>query len=481
MNLNYLREMKNFFENSRPSSESILEELQSLKQNDIPLNTGKTMAYVYEPEPEAYTLIQKAYSMYLTENGLDPTAFRSVLKMERDVIDLALQLLGGDEHGAGNFTFGGTESIMLAIKAARDYARDYFPEKNKPNIVLPVTAHAAFFKACHYLGVEAKVVAVSAESYIPSITDIQSTIDEHTIMLVASAPSYAHGVMDPVEEIAALAKSHNLLCHVDACVGGLYLPFARMCGYDIPAFDLSVEGVTSISADFHKYGYTAKGASCILYKEKSLRKYQIYTCAAWSGYAVVNPTVLSSKTSGSLAACWANFNFLGASGYQEIVNQTQSARNKVEEFLRDSAHYRILGKPIMNMIAFTSDDIDLFALMKLMNEKGWYIQLQFAHENSPTNIHLSINRANVEYIDEFINDLKEITQTLEGKEKNTLPFPSEMLSQFTPEMMGQLKAGLGLGDGDLPDDMSVITQIMDEAPPHIRAMMLQEFMNDLLR
>lgn len=473
--------MKNFFDKDRPSSADIMQSLRALKSGDIPLQTGKTMAYVYEPSPEAYQLQREAYTEYLTENGIDPTAFQSVLKLEHDVIGLALDLLGGDEASAGNFTFGGTESIMLAIKSARDYAREHRAEITRPNIVLPVTAHAAFFKACHYLCVDPVVVPVDKDTFVPEMSSIEDAIDSNTIMLIASAPSYTHGVMDPVSDIAALAQRKGLLCHVDACVGGFYLPFARMAGYDIPAFDLSVEGVTSISADFHKYGYTAKGASCILYKEKSLRKYQIYTCADWSGYAVVNPTVLSSKTSGSLAACWANFSSLGAKGYEEIVSQTQEARIKVENYLKQSEHYRVLGRPVMNMIAFTSDHIDLFNCVKMMKEKGWYIQLQFEHGISPTNIHLSVNRANVPFIDDFINDLTEVTALLVGQEKSALPFPKEMLAQLTPEMLAQLKSGLGVGDGEVPEDMTLVSRLLNEAPPQIRAMMLQEFMNDLLR
>jgi sphinganine-1-phosphate aldolase len=173
--------MNPFFSESSPNSSEIEKSLHDLKTNDLPWESGKVMAYVYEPDPEAYALIKKAYMMFLTENGLDPTAFSSLLKMEQDVIDIAIELLGGDKNSAGNFTFGGTESIMLAVKSARDFIREKHPENTKPNIVLPVTAHAAFFKACHYLCVEAKVIEVDEESFLPSISDYEKVIDEHTI------------------------------------------------------------------------------------------------------------------------------------------------------------------------------------------------------------------------------------------------------------------------------------------------------------
>lgn len=474
--------MNSFFNEDRPSSSDVEQSLRDLKANDLPWKSGKVMAYVYEPDPEAYALIQKAYMMFLTENGLDPTAFSSLLKMEQDVIDIAIELLNGDKNSAGNFTFGGTESIMLAVKAARDFAKEKYPKNTKPNIVLPVTAHAAFFKACHYLSVEAKVVAVDEESFTPSIADYEKAIDEQTLMLVCSSPSYAHGVVDPVVDVAALAKSKNLLCHVDACVGGMYLPFAKRLGFDIPDFDFSVEGVTSISMDFHKYGYTAKGASCVLYKERELRKYQIYTCSEWSGYSIVNPTVLSSKTGGSLAACWANLQFLGAKGYEEIVRGTQSAKLKVEEAVKGMDALRLLGKPAMNMIAFSSDKIDLFALSSLMKEKGWYIQLQFKHGISPTNIHLSINQANVVHIDAFIDDLRACVNELENSNVDaSIPFPEELIASLTPEMVNQLKGALGVGDGEAPDDLTLVNRILDAAPPHIRDMILKEFVNGLFR
>ncbi|MEM9545072.1 MAG: aspartate aminotransferase family protein [Bacteroidota bacterium] len=474
--------MIDFFDANRPSSDEVIQMLTGLKSNDLPWQNGKVMAYVYEPEPEAYALIKKAYTMFLTENGLDPTAFSSLLHMEKEVIDIALQILGGDENSAGNFTFGGTESIMLAVKAARDYAREKNPHISQPNIVLPVTAHAAFFKACHYLCVEIKLVEVDPDSFTPRASDFETQIDENTILLVASAPSYAHGVMDPIEDIAALARRRDLLFHVDACVGGMYLPFAKRAGFEVPPFDFSVPGVTSISMDFHKYGYTAKGASCILHKHKDIRKFQIYTCSQWSGYSVVNATVLSSKTGGSLAACWANLHYLGSKGYEEIVRKTQSAKQDVEAAIERNSSLKLLGKPVMNMVAFASEDIDLFALASLMKERGWYIQLQFRNGVSPTNIHLSINRANVDHIPDFINELEECVGQLAGQNlKIEMPFPIEMLEMLTPEMVNQLKEGLGISDGEAPKDLTLVNRILDAASPNIRDMIIREFMNGLFR
>ncbi|MGK0389975.1 MAG: sphinganine-1-phosphate aldolase, partial [Maribacter sp.] len=217
-------------------------------------------------------------------------------------------------------------------------------------------------------------------------------------------------------------------------------------------------------------------------KERELRKYQIYTCSDWSGYSVVNATVMSSKTGGSLAACWANFQFLGVKGYEEIVRGTQSAKLKVEEAIKGIAALRLLGKPVMNMIAFSSEKIDLFSLVNLMKAKGWYIQLQFKHGISPTNIHLSINQANVVHIDTFIDDLQTCVKELESSTVNTsLPFTDELLASLTPEMVNQLKGALGVSDGEAPDDLTMVNRILDAAPPHIRDMILREFVNGMFR
>ena len=237
----------------RPAEE-ILEQLAQLKQHDVAWESGKVLAYVYEPKKETEAVTKAAYSMYLIENGLDPTAFPSLLQLENQLMGIAIDLLNGDEETVGSFTSGGTESIILAVKTARDYYKDKQPEIAVPEMIIAETAHAAFHKAGHYLGVKVVVAPVNKETFELEVDAVEKLITPNTILLVGSAPSYAHGVIDPIEELAALAKKNNLLCHVDACVGGFYLPFAKKAGYDIPAFDFSVDGVTSMSADFHKYG-----------------------------------------------------------------------------------------------------------------------------------------------------------------------------------------------------------------------------------
>jgi sphinganine-1-phosphate aldolase len=307
----------------------ILSELESFKAHDLPWQDGKVFAYVYDSGPEGNDLLKKAYSMYLSENALDPTVFPSTLKLENDIISMAASLVGGGDDTVGNFTTGGTESIMLAVKTARDYFRKIKPEISQPELVLPHTAHAAFHKACHYLDVKAVVVPVDALTFKAIPSEMEKAITPNTILMVGSAPGYAQGVIDPIPDMAAIAQKHDILFHTDACVGGLFLPFAKKLGYDIPPFDLSVPGVTSLSMDFHKFGYAAKGASAVLYNSRDLRRFQLFAHSGWAGYTIINTTILSSKGGGPLAACWAILHLLGEEGYLRIVKGCMEATQKI--------------------------------------------------------------------------------------------------------------------------------------------------------
>lgn len=468
-------------------AEDILQELSAMKAQDVPWRSGKVLAYVYEPQKETEALTKAAYQLYLSENGLDPTAFPSLLKLENDLIGMAKNLLGGDQETVGNFTSGGTESIILAVKTARDYYRKHRPEIKEPELIVGETAHAAFHKAGHYLGVKIVVLPVDKQTFKVDPKLVEEAINVNTIMLVGSAPSYAHGVIDPIKELAALAKANGLLCHVDACVGGFYLPFARMAGYDIPAFDFSVEGVTSMSADFHKYGYAAKGASCILHKNRDLRSHQIFACSSWSGYTIVNPTVLSSKTGGPLAGAWATLKHIGQQGYIDIVKGCQEATERCQAGIEEIPELAVMGTPDMNLVAIVSKDpaINVFAISDWMAKRGWHIQVQLASSCAQEALHLSINRANIAFIPELIADLKEAIAILKEKEAAPMSLDPQMfapmLENMNAEVFDNLAGMLGLGgDGSgLPDNLEMINNILNQLPAAQRNVLLTEFMNKL--
>lgn len=379
---------------------------------------------------------------------------------------------------------GGTESIMLAVKTARDYFRDKRPDIQVPEMIVGETAHAAFHKAGHYLGVKVIMAPVDRDTFRLDVDAVKALITDNTILLVGSSPSYAHGVIDPIEELAALALERDILCHVDACVGGFYLPFARKAGYDIPPFDFQVPGVTSMSADFHKYGYAAKGASCVLQKNRALRRYQIFTCSSWAGYSIVNPTVLSSKTGGPLAGAWATMQHIGEAGYLQMVRDCQTATAQCLAGLKEIPALAVLGQPDMNMVAIRSTDprVSVFAIADYMAERGWHIQVQLASSCGPEALHLSINPNNLPHMEALLQTLKEAIATLQQREAPTeamdMSFIAPMLDQLTPETFDQLAEGLGL-DGGLPDQLEMINTLLNHLPPEQRNALLTEFMNKL--
>lgn len=463
---------------------TILTELSGLKQADVPWQQGRVFAYIYDAGPEAMGLVKDAYSMFLVENGLDPTSFPSCLELEKRVIGMAIDLVNGGPEARGSFTSGGTESIMLSLKTARDRARDLYPEITRPQIVIAETGHPAFHKACAYLGMEAVTVAVDPDTFQAIPAAMEDAVTDQTILMVGSAPSYAHGVIDPIEELAEIAARHDLLFHTDSCVGGMYLPFARELGYDIPPFDLSVPGVTQLSMDFHKWGYAAKGASSILYKHGEMRKYQIFAWSGWTGYTVINPTVSSTKSGGPVAGCWAILNHMGREGYLAMVEQTQAASRRIIDAVNALPSLRVMGDPQTNLFAMTSETLDIFALAEEMKTRGWFIQPQFGFSNSSANIHLSVGASNVPHVDEFIRDLTECEALLRERGARLLPgLPPELNAALQGAQGGNVFETLSLATGkdfdELPERMDDINNLLNHLPAPVRDQLMVEFVNRL--
>lgn len=466
------------------SAQSILEQLESKKSNDIPWQSGKTFAFIYDAGNEAMDLVHKAYDCFLTENALDPTAFPSILEMEKDVVGMAADLVNAPDTAAGTFTSGGTESVMLMVKAIRDYTRQHKSEIKTPEIVLPATGHSCFYKACAYFDLKPVSVPVDGTTFLPNVADMEAAITDNTVLLVASAPSYAHGVIDPISEIGALAQKHDLFFHVDACVGGFYLPFVKKLGYDIPDFDFTVPGVTSMSMDLHKFGYAAKGASLIIFRDGNLKKYQIYACATWTGYSVVNPGITSSRSGGPVAAAWAILNYLGEDGYKKIVGPTMEASQKLIKGINGIEGLRVLGTPSMNLIAFTCEGFNTFSLMEEMKAKGWYLQAQLAYENSPENLHITVGLTNIPFIDELLSDLAEATARLikDPPKTDADGLPEDILNlleNITPEIFEEVSKMLGAGEGDLPERMDTVNSLLNQLSAPAREKILIEFVHKL--
>ncbi|MEW5946054.1 MAG: aminotransferase class V-fold PLP-dependent enzyme [bacterium] len=356
-------------------------------------------------------------------------------------------------------------------------------------MVLPFTAHAAFYKAGHYLGVRPVTVPVKDGTFRADVDAMEAAIGTNTILLAASAPGYAHGVVDPIEEIGRLAMEKNLLFHVDACVGGIHLSYMRKLGMNVPEFDLSVPGVTSLSVDLHKYGYSAKNASLILYKNRDLRRYQIFACSRWPGYTVVNPTAGSSKTGGALAAAWATLNYLGDDGYGRIVAEVMGATRLVVEGIRRIEGLEIQGEPDMCMFSFcsTSDRLNVYRLADEMKARGgWYLQPQFARGNSRSNLHVSFTSMTVPRARELLADLE---ATVKDLMKEPAAAPSGGLSaavenldlKLDEETFDALLEMAGISGDEPPARMEEINSILEALPDDMTEHIVRTYINRILR
>jgi glutamate/tyrosine decarboxylase-like PLP-dependent enzyme len=305
--------------------------------------------------------------------------------------------------------------------------------------------------------------------------------------LVGSAISYAHGVVDPIEDLGRLALERNLLLHFDACMGGFLLPYFRRLGAPVPAFELNVPGVTSISMDLHKYAFAAKGASVIIHRDKELRRHQIYACSDWTGYTIINATVQSTKSAGPLAAAWAVLNFIGDDGYLEIARQVLDATRRIADGIEKIPGLRLLGRPEMNLVAFTSDEVGVFHIIDEMKDRRWYIQPQLAYQNSKENIHLSINPASVKWVDEMLRDLRECVAIARTRPtgETAAALQSALAgidtAKLSNETFAQMLGMAGIEGTRLPERMAEINEILNSLPVPLRERLLVEYLNDLMR
>ena len=466
-------------------AQDLFAKLETFRKDDLKWQEGRAFGYVFDPGKNVMAVGKKAYSAFLSENGLDFTVFQSLQRLERELAAFGARHLRGDEQVVGNFSSGGTESIILAVKAARDYSREKRPDVQYPEMILPTTAHAAFHKAAHYLDIKIVPVAVDPLSFKVHAADMQAAITTNTIMMVGSAPSYAQGVIDPIAELGDIALEKDVWLHTDACMGGFLLPYFKRLGEPVPDFDFSVPGVSSISMDLHKYAYSPKGASLVLYRNKDLRRHQIFACSSWIGYTIINNAVQSSKSGGPMAAAWAVLNYLGDEGYLEIARNKLAAVKKIAAGIAAIDGIRLLAQPQMSLVAFTSDTVNVFHIIDEMNARGWYIQPALSFDNSPAHIHLSINASNVGWEEDLLKDLAECVQiaaTLpEGDLVKMVRGGLEQidLENVSDEDIKGLLAMAGIGDGGLPDRMADINGILDALPAKAREKILTSFVNDL--
>ncbi|HEY0521372.1 MAG TPA: aminotransferase class V-fold PLP-dependent enzyme [Ilumatobacteraceae bacterium] len=389
--------------NSGMSADAVFAHLDEVQRDDVRWRDGRAFSLVYYGGPDVLAVAEEAYRRYSTENALNTDAFPGLRSIQSDVVAIVAGWLQAADEGAGFMTSGGTESILMAVKAARERGRK---EHNitSPNVVLPTSAHAAFEKGCYYFGLESRRVAVDAE-WRADVAAMEAAVDENTVLLVGSAPQYPQGVIDPISDIAALAAARDINCHVDACMGGVTLTYLERLGEAVPPWNFSVPGVTSISVDLHKYGYTAKGASVIMHRNKRLRSYQTFVTDNWLGGTYGSSGVLGTKGGGSMAAAWAVMHHLGNDGYLRVTKAARAACLELAAAVAAVPQLLVRAHPDATLLAFGAADeaeVDIYAVADALWRRGWYVDRQ----GPPPSLHCTVSVVHDGKIGEFVADLR---------------------------------------------------------------------------
>ncbi|MCA9711771.1 MAG: aspartate aminotransferase family protein [Myxococcales bacterium] len=451
-------------------ADDVLAAMDEAASDDARWREGKTMSLVFHPGDEVSDFVKRAYTRFFSENALNPSAFPSLRRFENEVVAMSAQLLGGDAQVVGNMTSGGSESILMAVKAARDWAAAERSVRGIPQVLLPRSAHPAFPKACSYFGLE-PVFTPQADDFGADPRAMKKAISRRTIMIVGSAPAYPQGVVDPIEDIAELARRNSLWCHVDACVGGFMLPFVRDLGYPVPPFDFDVPGVTSISADLHKYGYAAKGASVLLYRDARRRRYQYFAFTDWPGGIYASPTMTGTRPGGAIAAAWAVMQHLGRDGYRRLAADVMAATDEIVRGVAGIPGIEVLGTPHMSVLALGSREVDVYAVGDELGLRGWHIDRQ----QHPPSLHLTVQHGHVGRTDRFLSDLRtavSASRRARGRrlaERTALALTGAVLRALPARVGRALTLGaasrLGLGQGGgLPERSAPMYGMMASLP-----------------
>ncbi|MDR2525180.1 MAG: aspartate aminotransferase family protein [Oscillospiraceae bacterium] len=392
---------KSRFPQEGAAREEVLAQLEAYQQVDGDWKAGKTWSLVYYAGEEVTRLAEEAYLKYFHTNALNPFVFRSLKRLETETLSMAADLFHGGEGVVGSLTSGGSESILMAVKTYRDEARAAKPQIKEPEVIVPVSVHAAFEKAAHYFGVKL-VHAPLAADYRVDIDAVKRLITPNTILLVGSAPQYPHGVIDPIAALSELAVQHGLRLHVDACLGGFTLPFIKELGGEVPDFDFALPGVSSLSADLHKYAFAAKGVSAVLYRDAALREFQYFAYGDWPGGLFISPSATGTRPGGAIASAWAALKFLGRKGYLEITRSVRETTRTLLEGIRRIPELHILGAPPAGIFAFGSQTLNVHALADALEHKGWVVDQQV----NPACLHFMVTPAHAGVAETFLRDLR---------------------------------------------------------------------------
>lgn len=397
-------------EKGRPRDE-ILNELREMAQEeDAFWQTGKCSGTMYCGDMEHYGFMKEAFGLYSHVNALQRDMCPSETRFEGEIIAMTLDMLhagaASDATPCGTVTSGGTDSILHALLAYREKFRKE-RDITQPEIILPETAHAAFHKGAHLFGIDVVQAPIDPETTLVDVDFVRDHITPRTIALIGSACNYGYGTIDPIEELSDLALKHEIGLHVDGCLGGFILPWGQELGYDIPVFDFRLRGVTSISADTHKYGYAPKGASVVAFRDESLREGLYFMLQDWSGGKYISPGIAGSRSGGLLAATWASMVSLGREGYLKYARRIFETSFAMQDAVRRHSELRIMGEPTF-CFSFTSNEFDIYHVNDFMRERGWRLNGQ----QHPNAIHMCVTRPQTQegVVDEFAADLAEAVE-----------------------------------------------------------------------
>ena len=374
----------------RPRAEVLAELAEIAAEEDAFWETGKCSGTMYCGDHEHYRFLAQAFGRFAHVNALQRDMCPSMSKFEGEIIAMTLDLLNAgavsDGSPAGIVTTGGTGSILHAMLAYREHASAKRGVA-APNVIKPETAHPAFDKACQLLRIELRTAPVDSVTMQADVGWMAAHIDAGTVALVGSACSYGYGTIDPIGELSALALARGTGLHVDGCLGGFILPFGEELGYDIPVYDFRLPGVTSISADTHKYGYAFKGSSVVAFRDRELRNAQYFYLTGWSGGKYCSPGIEGSRSGGLLAATWAAMVSLGRDGYLRYAREIFETSARMQEAVRSHPELRILGQPTF-LFSFTSDEFDVYHVNDFMRRRGW----RFNGQQYPNALHMAVTR-----------------------------------------------------------------------------------------
>lgn len=383
----------------------IFDALDDLRRDDADYEHGRTFSLVYYADDTHQRLLEKAHAKFAATNAQNLMAFSSLRRMEAEVVRMTAALLHGDRDVVGTMTSGGTESILLAVKSARDRARAERPKIQKPNIVAPETIHASIDKAAEYLGLEMRYARLG-DDLRADVRDMSTLIDANTVLLAASAPQYPHGLVDPIPEIAELALKRKIPFHVDACVGGFLLPWVERLGYPLPLWDFRVPGVTSISADVHKYGFATAGSSTVLYRDMSYLRHQFFVSTDWPGGIYASPSMLGTRSGGAIAAAWTSIVAMGQEGFLAHTEKAMKTANALIAGIKENPQLEVMGRPDATLVAWRarkSSGLDIYVIADRLEDRDWSVDRQ----QNPPSIHCTITSNHAHVIDEYLRDVRE--------------------------------------------------------------------------